>query len=606
VTGPGWDGGGDAGAAVPKTGDRPGPTRRSAVDEFRLQALAEHVFDAVVVLGADGTVEHASESVGPLFGIPNDDIVGISVLGILDVEGATTIRNAFQEMIDHDLLTASLEFRSAGPDGGWVDIELIAANHLHDSIAGVVVHLRDVTESKRIEAKAREAERRHAAIIDSLVDGVMMVDREGVVVRVNQAFVSMFGAGTDLMVGRRLEEIHDVSRTIGLDTIHPDGSSVAAADHPLLMSLATGDRFTGVEHGIRRKGDDPVWIRINSQPIFDDTGREVTGAVASFSDITEARNATTFLRREERFLQAMLDNIEEGIVACDRDGRLTIFNQAAKRLHGLSERSDPTGKVPTDRGLRRADGTPMSAADNPLVRALGGEQLRDEEMILETRSGDRRTVTVNGQLLLDEAGERMGAVVAMHDVTEQKQNQDRLADLALHDPLTGLANRTLLGERMREAIERTRASASSRTPLADEGAVAPSLAVFLLDLDDFKEVNDRFGHDAGDDVLMAVGRRLVATVRPSDTVARLGGDEFVVICELERGAEEMEAVAERLSAALSEPYSVDGRIVLVGASVGGVLTEDLQTDPSKLLSKADDAMYDVKWGRRKQRRSMID
>jgi diguanylate cyclase (GGDEF)-like protein/PAS domain S-box-containing protein len=578
----------------------------AALDDFRLQALAEHVFDAVVVIGADGTVEHASESVGPLFGIPNEAIVGINVLGIVDVDGATTIRDTFQEMVDHDLLTASLEFRSPGPDGEWVEIELVAANHLHDSIAGVVVHLRDVTERKRIEAKAREAERRHAAIIDSLVDGVMMIDRDGVVVRVNQAFVSMFGAGTELMVGRRLEEIHDVSRSIGLDTIHPDGSTVDAADHPLLMSLATGDRFTGVEHGIRRKGEDPVWIRINSQPIFNDAETEVTGAVASFSDITEARNATMFLRREERFLQAMLDNIEEGIVACDREGRLTIFNQAAKRLHGLSERADPTGKFPTERGLRAADGAPLSAADNPLVRALAGEQLRDEEIMLESRSGDRRTITVNGQLLLDEAGERMGAVVAMHDVTEQKRNQDRLADLALHDPLTGLANRTLLGERMREAIERTRALGATRASQPVDDVVLPSLAVFLLDLDDFKEVNDRFGHDAGDDVLMAVGRRLVATVRPSDTVARLGGDEFVVICELERGPEEMEAVAERLTAALSEPYSIDGRIVQVGASVGGVLTEDLQADPSKLLSQADDAMYDVKWGRRKQRRSLID
>jgi len=80
----------------------------------------------------------------------------------------------------------------------------------------------------------------------------------------------------------------------------------------------------------------------------------------------------------------------------------------------------------------------------------------------------------------------------------------------------------------------------------------------------------------------------------------------VVICELERGEPEMASVADRLATALAEPYSVDGRIIRVGASVGGILADDLQLDPSKLLSRADDAMYDVKWGRRKQRRSMID
>jgi diguanylate cyclase (GGDEF)-like protein len=181
--------------------------------------------------------------------------------------------------------------------------------------------------------------------------------------------------------------------------------------------------------------------------------------------------------------------------------------------------------------------------------------------------------------------------------------------------LTGLANRNLLAERMREAIERTRACTEDRPASGREAAPGtgagsearpPGLAVFLLDLDDFKEVNDALGHDAGDDVLVAVGRRLLATVRPSDTVARLGGDEFVVICELDSGDEEMASIAERISTALSEPYSVDGRIVSVGASVGGVLVDDLSVDPSKLLSRADDAMYDVKWGRRAQRRSMID
>lgn len=230
------------------------------------------------------------------------------------------------------------------------------------------------------------------------------------------------------------------------------------------------------------------------------------------------------------------------------------------------------------------------------------------QLLIESRQGERRLVSVNGQRLVDDQGDTMGAVVALHDVTEQKRNEERLADLALHDPLTGLANRILLAERLREAIDR--AATPDGAPLdgrsgADE-AEAPGLAVFLLDLDDFKQVNDVLGHDAGDDVLVAVGRRLVAAVRPLDTVARLGGDEFVVVCDIKRGEEEMQGISERIAAALSEPYRIDGRMVTVGASVGGILVDDLSADPSKLLSRADDAMYDVKWGRRKQRRSMID
>ena len=132
------------------------------------------------------------------------------------------------------------------------------------------------------------------------------------------------------------------------------------------------------------------------------------------------------------------------------------------------------------------------------------------------------------------------------------------------------------------------------------------MAVYLLDLDNFKEVNDEFGHEVGDDLLVAVARRLLAIVRPTDTVARLGGDEFVVVCEIESGEEEMLAISQRISSALARPYRIDGRTLVAEASVGGVFVDDPDTDPSKLLSLADDAMYGVKWSRRRQRRSMTD
>ncbi len=610
MTAPGTGAGGDDRLGRPDGGG-------GDLFEFRFLALAEHVFDAVVVIGVEGNIRYASDSVEGLFGYDPSDAVGFDVLRVLDDEGALALRRTFEEMVAGDLLTVSLELRAAGPDGHWIDTEVIAANHLDDSIGGIVVHIRDVTERKRLEVRAREVERRHAAIIDSLVDGVMMVDADGVVVRTNEAFEVMFGVPGDLMLGHRLEEIHRLSRSLGVVTTNAEGREVEPTDHPLLKSLETGMRFTGVVHGIRRDGEPPVWIRINSQPIVDEGGQVAIGAVASFSDITEGRNASADLAREERFLQAMLDNLEEGIVACDRDGRLTIFNPAARRLHGLSDRADPIGKFPSARGLRAVDGSPLVPEENPLVRALAGEHLRDVQVVIEARTGDRRLVSVNGQLLVDETGDRLGAVVAMHDVTEQKRNEDRLADLALHDPLTGLANRNLLAERLRDAIGRNGPGAEARAASGRDGDAdtgtdtgtdgrAPGLAVFLLDLDDFKEVNDALGHDAGDDVLVAVGRRLLAAVRPSDTVARLGGDEFVVICEIDHGDEEMASIAERISSALSEPYSVDGRIVSVGASVGGVLVDDHTVDPSKLLSRADDAMYEVKWGRRAQRRSLID
>jgi diguanylate cyclase (GGDEF)-like protein/PAS domain S-box-containing protein len=333
------------------------------------------------------------------------------------------------------------------------------------------------------------------------------------------------------------------------------------------------------------------------------TDGSATGAVVSFSDITAVRQVATELRRDQQFLQVLLDTLEEGIVACDAEGRITFFNPSARRLHGLSEESDPIGTIPGDLGLRRPDGSIMDEREHPLIRAMSGEQLRDVELLLQSESGDHRKVSVNSQALVDEDGWMLGAVVAMHDVTEQKLNEERLADLAMHDPLTGLANRTLLAERLQQAIDGL--VQATQGPAAT-GDGQRGLAVFLLDLDDFKEINDVLGHDAGDDMLIAVARRLSALVRPSDTVARLGGDEFVVVCDIESGEEEMLHINDRISTALARPYRIDGRTVSVLASVGGVFVDHPDTDPSKLLSRADDAMYGVKWSRRRERRSMAD
>ena len=310
----------------------------------------------------------------------------------------------------------------------------------------------------------------------------------------------------------------------------------------------------------------------------------------------------------------LLDTLDEGIIACDAHGRMTIFNPAARLLHGLDDSVEPIGRIPVSRHLLHPDGSPMEPEENPLLLAMSGERLRNVEVILATSSGDQRKVSVNGQALVDEDGWKLGAVVAMHDVTEQKRNEERLIDLAHHDQLTGLPNRVLLATRMRETIDglsRRRLQTATGPWDADwpEGDRAqplhPGVAVYLLDLDNFKDVNDVLGHDVGDDLLAAVAGRLSAIVRPSDTVARLGGDEFVVVCEIESGEEEMLRISQRITAALARPYRINGQTLVAEASVGGVFADDPDTDPGKLLSLADDAMYGVKWSRRR-RRSMTD
>ncbi|MDA8342570.1 MAG: PAS domain S-box protein [Actinomycetota bacterium] len=587
--------------------DRPGPGRWGSE---RFRSVEEHLFDAEMVIAPDGSIIRVAAQGDTLFGHDLAGASGQDVFALVAADDVPALRRSFDDLLHHRRLVTVMALRAMGSDGGWIDVEIVGANH--PEIAGVVVHVRDITERKRLEERIHEAERRHSLIIESLVDGVMMIDRSGAVVRMNRAVERMFGTDRARVMGRRFVDVLAHVAPDGNETVDEHGRPVAPDEHPLLVSLRTGRRLTGVVYGVSRPGEDLVWIRINSQAIVDGDGDPI-GAVASFIDITEARRATAELHAEQRFLQVLLGNLEEGIVACDGDGRITVFNPAARRLHGLRPESQPIGKFPAARGLRRVDGSPMDAEENPLRRALAGERLRDVEMILEARSGERRRVSVNGQTLVDPAGAKLGAVVAIRDVTEQKRNEERLAEMALHDPLTGLANRTLLAERMRAVIEGLPEGGTGEVPPAvgadfrdGDGGTLPGVAVFLLDLDDFKNINDALGHDVGDDVLVAVSKRLLAVVRPTDTVARLGGDEFVVVCEVKRGDEELRRIAARIDGALAEPYRIDGRTLTVAASVGGVLVADRGVEPSKLLSRADDAMYAVKWSRRQERRSMVD
>ncbi|MGK2851167.1 MAG: diguanylate cyclase domain-containing protein [Candidatus Limnocylindrales bacterium] len=190
--------------------------------------------------------------------------------------------------------------------------------------------------------------------------------------------------------------------------------------------------------------------------------------------------------------------------------------------------------------------------------------IREEARIIE--STDSETMLSHGFLV---------------DITERKHLEDELKRLAFHDPLTGLANRALFGVRLEQALARSQRS--RRYP-----------AVLCLDLDEFKDVNDTYGHAAGDALLRTVGERLAAAVRPSDCVARLGGDEFVVLLEESDTVDIASFAAERLLRHLADPIDVEGHPVVVHASIGIAVADPQTASPDHLLRDADAAMYAAK------------
>ena len=283
---------------------------------------------------------------------------------------------------------------------------------------------------------------------------------------------------------------------------------------------------------------------------------------------------------ERTFLEAVLENLNDGVVACDATGTLTLFNRASRELHNLPVTPIPTGEWAEHYGLYRADGvTPLPMEQIPLYRAFRGEDVHKAEMVIAPKDAAPRALVASGRSICDGDGILLGAVVAMHDVTERRKAEAALSHQTMHDPLTSLPNRLLLRDRIDHA-------------LASRGRHHAPMALLAFDLDNFKTVNDSLGHAAGDRILVTIADRLGASLRPADTIARLGSDEFAVLLE-DTTQEQAGAIAAQVLGIIRTPVPVHGRSITTDASIG-IMISEIEGSAEELLRNADLAMHGAK------------
>lgn len=287
-------------------------------------------------------------------------------------------------------------------------------------------------------------------------------------------------------------------------------------------------------------------------------------------------------------LGEIVESLDDGVMFCDSTGAVVVANRAARVLQGIPAEEEIVGRdYWTISSLGASDGVPLEQIDHPVLRALNGTTVRSEHLVLERPDETKRHLLAFARPL-PYAG-ATGALLVLRDITTQLDENSRLMELALHDPLTGVANRYLLLDYLRRSLNQLRSRGGT-------------MALYYLDLDDFKAVNDKYGHDVGDEVLVAVARRLEGAARSSDVVARLSGDEFVVVAYSQTADPgSVDAMTGRMRTILAAPYHIREHSLSVGASVGVELADPRDEDPTSLLVRADREMYRRKRARRRSR-----
>ena len=279
----------------------------------------------------------------------------------------------------------------------------------------------------------------------------------------------------------------------------------------------------------------------------------------------------------------ILNSMQDGLLVTSPDGIVTDANKAGASLLGRSK-AELIGHTIGDilpalsPALKHPNATSIATAHSESI-----------ETWLRAGSGDRRPILLSAAVMSRTEGTPDGFVWVFHDITERKRAEQQIHHMAHHDALTGLPNRILLHDRLQNAVAQARRRSES-------------VALLLIDLDDFKDVNDTLGHFAGDDLLIAVAKRITACIRETDTCARLGGDEFAVVQVGAHGAGEADRLCQRLIEAIDQPFLIHDQEVVIGTSIGVSLFPRDGIQVEQLLKNADLALYQAKSsGRRRYR-----
>lgn len=474
--------------------------------------------------------------------------------------------HGFQDSLRH-----SYRVRRGADAWVWIEDQLVAARDSSGKVVELVGSHTDVSESRRIANELAETKSMLETALMNSPAGILIADAPDLRIRFANTAALAIGAtdvNADVLESEiRLDEYHRQWHIA-----HPDGSIWPLEDLPLSRAVLRGERVFNEEIIITDANGEKRWISSSAAPIADPEGTIKSGIVV-FHDITQRKAAEARLE----LAASVFSHAREAIMITDAQSNILEVNEAFTRITGFT-RAEAVGNTPAMLRSGRQNAEFYASMWCDLI----DKGYWEGELWNRHKNGDEYAQTLTIAAVRSNDGHASHYVSLSLDITRQKEIEDQLRRNAHFDSLTGLPNRVLLADRLTHAMSRARRDGRQ-------------LGLAYIDLDGFKEINDSFGHEAGDQLLIALAARMKAALRDSDTVSRLGGDEFIAVLADQNDQEASIALVQRLLKLIIEPVAHAGCTLRVSASIGlSFFPQPGVLDADQLMRQADQAMYHAK------------
>ncbi|MET3683144.1 diguanylate cyclase (GGDEF)-like protein/PAS domain S-box-containing protein [Alkalibacillus flavidus] len=539
------------------------------VDKQLLAQIVQSGFDCMVFLmRVEGNTKFYYEMVNDLAkertGITDDDI-GKELHDVMPQDHYHVLYPEYVKVVEtKDKVVYEDYFHS------MKDRELISESTLMPLIdeQGVCTHIlasvRDITDYRRAELAKEQSkqhiqlsEQRYKSLFSDNTDAIVSIDRDGMMVEVNRAFEQLTGFRKGDLLGKSASSITDDEQTqYGREAF----AKVLDGD---AQAFELNTHFNGYN----------VDVDITMTPIIVEDN--VIGVYVILKDITDQRNAErTLMKNQERF-RMIAESSHDLITLVDDNGIIQYASPSYKTILGFAPEQF-IGESLLHK-LHEEDGADILSAFEHAKRT--GEPVAIE-FRQRHQNGDWLWFELQAKPIYDENHEFHQMVVVTRNISDRKAYENELKSFAFHDPLTGLPNRRKFKQKLLDHVNKSE----------DVG----QYAVLMFDIDDFKAVNDTYGHDIGDEVIKEFGRRIESSLRDHDLVARMGGDEFIALLTGIQTEKDALEVVQRIQKVLEKEWEIADRHISLTTSVGIVLPDDETVTDEELIKLADNALYDAK------------